>query len=185
MLQATLNQPPWRPKEGEAATHHTARKAEKTSTPRRQRERTAANSLPPPRPARSSTPDAPRAAPHLLLATTAGREKRSATEHHHPGARKNTALFKENLLPTPHTASGSHLESTAARRAESSSARSDRRDLGASSGEKRHLQAQRLATTKGDLDYGAGTSPLPLSTGIAGESGVGSGRLSSVLSRVL
>jgi hypothetical protein len=184
MLRATLNQPPWRSKEGETATHRTARKAWVTSTPTRQRERTAAHSPPPPWPARSSTLNAPRSAYQLLLATSAGREKGSAAKHHHPGARGNMALFKENFTttPTPHPA--------LTLRAPQHGGRKQRRQIwptrsGASSGEKRHLQAQRPTATTGDLNYGAGTSPPPLSTGNAGESSVGSGWLTSALTRLL
>jgi hypothetical protein len=42
----------------------------------------------PPWPARSSTPNAPRVATLLLLATSAGGEKQSITTHHNPVARR-------------------------------------------------------------------------------------------------
>jgi hypothetical protein len=116
MLQATLNQPPWRPKEGEAATHHTARKAEETSTPRRQRERTAANS-PPPATSAGQEQHARRAtrrfpSPPRHLGRPGEEERRRSPPTRSTGEH---GLIQGELAPDTHTAIGSHLESTAAR----------------------------------------------------------------------
>jgi hypothetical protein len=118
MLQATLNQPPWRPKEGEAASHHTARKAGEQALPG---SRGCAQQRTPPRHLGRS--GAARQTRHAPLPNSssppwpAGRRGASqvTTTQEHGGTRPYS---RRTLLLTPHTASGSHLESTAARRQE-------------------------------------------------------------------